>query len=99
MSLLESVKNKNEEAKLKFHYDSGFITYDAVEEPFILAFTRIELDNTELEHMMEGYNFFSEAAIIKITSIKLDRQLEEAESTGKYIFVKVDGLWKVFRSY
>lgn len=99
MALLAAVKNKDEEAKLNLHYDPAHLTFDAVEEPFILAFTQIELDNSELEHMMDGYHFFSEAAIVKITAVKLNRQLEEVESTGKYIFVNIDDQWQVYRSY
>lgn len=99
MTLLEAVKNNDEETKRKLHYDPSQLTFDAVVEPFIHAFTKIELNNTDLEHMMDGYDFYSEAAIVHITSIKLNRQLQEYESIGQYIFVKIDGQWLMYRSY
>lgn len=99
MALLEAVKNKDEATKLKLHYDPSRLTFDAVVEPFIHAVTRIELDNTDLELMMDGYDFYSEAAIVKITTTRLNRNGNEYDSTGNFIFVKVDGNWLVYRTY
>ncbi|MFW5436786.1 hypothetical protein [Paenibacillus apiarius] len=78
--MLEAVKNQDNEEKLKLHYDSNWITFDALEEPYILEFTKIELDNAELKGMIDEHNirsFASEAAIVKITAKRLDRNLEE----------------------
>ena len=102
MALLEAVKNQDKEGKLKHHYDSNWITFDDVIEPYILEFTKIELDNTELNGMIDEHNllsFSSGAAIVKITIKTLNINLEGSFSTGNYIFVKVDGTWKVFRSF
>lgn len=65
MALLETVKPNNEETRLKLHYDPLHLTFDASEEPFIHAFTKIELDNTDLKLMMDGYDFYSDAAIVE----------------------------------
>lgn len=102
MALLEAVKYQDEEAKLNLHYERSHMTFDAVEEPYIHAFTKIELDNTEVKGMTDEYNlrsFASDVAIVKITVIRLDINLKVSESTGNYIFVKVDDQWKVFRSF
>ncbi|CAH8706591.1 hypothetical protein M5W83_03535 [Paenibacillus thiaminolyticus] len=102
MALLEAVKNQDNEGKLKLHYDSNWITFDALEEPYILEFTKIALDNTELKGMIDEHNllsFSSDVAIVEITTKALNLNLEESLSTGKYIFVKVDGQWKVFRTF
>lgn len=102
MALLEAVKNQDKEGKLKLHYDSNWITFDDIIEPYILEFTKIQLDNTELNGMIDEHNllsFSSDAAIVKITIKTLNTNLEESLSTGNYIFVKVDGTWKVFRSF
>lgn len=102
MALLEAVKSQDNEGKLKLHYDSNWITFDALEEPYILEFTKIELDNTELKGMIDEHSllsFSSDVAIVKITTKTLNLNLEESLSPGKYIFVKVDGQWKVFRSF
>ncbi|NGP61389.1 hypothetical protein FLT15_24470 [Paenibacillus thiaminolyticus] len=102
IALLEAVKNQDNEEKLKLHYDSNWITFDVLEEPYILEFTKIALDNTELKGMIDEHNllsFSSNVAIVEITTKALNLNLEESLSTGKYIFVKVDGQWKVFRTF
>lgn len=46
--------------------------------------------------MIDEHNllsFSSAVAIVKITNMNLEKSL----STGKYIFIKVDAQWKVFR--
>ncbi|CAH8768736.1 hypothetical protein [Paenibacillus dendritiformis] len=90
MALLETVKNQDNEEKLKLHYDSNWITFDALEEPYILEFTKIALDNTELKGMIDEHNllsFSSDVAIVEITTKALNLNLEESLLTGKYIFL------------
>lgn len=103
MALLEAVKMKDEKTKLKHHYNpTSFLTFGSLEEPYVLAITKIQLDDTYLKGMTEEYElkkFASDVAIVDITTTRYDINYNIGEGTAHYIFVKVDGIWKVFRTF
>ncbi len=99
MSLLHAVKNKDKDARLNLTYDPSFDEFSAA-EPYILAVTKIEQDNSRVKAVTDEYDLkqaAEEVTIVKISTKTLDRSLKETVGTGDYIFVKVDGLWKVYR--
>lgn len=106
--LLRSIKtlfeaiNKNDE-KLRFS-----LTYDPKHDDvfhdgeYILAFTKLEMDNSRASAVTSEYGLdeiADDVAIVKITSTRLNVDLTEYEGTGDYIFIKdnSDKKWKVYR--
>lgn len=97
--LIKYTKEKDTSNRSKLIYDLNFDILQEM-EPFILAITKIELDNSRAKDVTDEYDLLeiaSDVAIVKITTKSLDKYLDEDLSTGDYIFVKVDDQWKFYR--
>ncbi|PZD93763.1 hypothetical protein DNH61_21410 [Paenibacillus sambharensis] len=100
MQYLTALKEGDEETRKHYLYDPNIdILYDM--EPYILAVTKLELDNSRVMDVMDEYNLENiaeEAAIVKISTITTGRDSQEVEGTGDFIFIRVsDSVWKFFR--
>ncbi|MCF2943318.1 hypothetical protein L1N82_06835 [Paenibacillus tarimensis] len=100
MHYLTALKGHDEETRKYYLYDPNVdVLYDR--EPYILAVTKLELDNSRVKDVMDEYNLGNiaeEAAIVKISTITTGRDYQQVEGTGDFIFIRVsDSVWKFFR--
>ncbi|RXZ78364.1 hypothetical protein EBB07_27225 [Paenibacillaceae bacterium] len=99
LSIFEAVKAKDDEARLTLTYDPQFDEFAGI-EPYLLAVTKVELDDSRVKAVTEEYGlkeFADDVAVVKISMKTINRNLEEEIGTGDYVFVKISGQWKFYR--
>lgn len=100
MSLLNAVKAKDDEGRKLLTYDPVNFDEFKGQEPYILAVTKLERDDSRVDDVTYEYNlksFADDVAIVKISFRKIGDDLKESISTGDYIFVKIKNQWKLYR--
>ncbi|RXZ79457.1 hypothetical protein EBB07_23050 [Paenibacillaceae bacterium] len=101
--IFEAINKNDEKSRHKLLYDPIYSDEFGNDGPYILAITKLELDNSRRDAVAEEYELYKvadEVDIVKITRKMLTTKLEESISTGDYIFIKTktDQKWKVYRS-
>lgn len=100
--IFDAINKDDDKARHQLMYDP--INFDAFgsDGPYILAITKLELDNSRRDAVAEEYELdkiAEEVTIVKITRKTLTTKLEESLSTGDYIFIKTKAnqKWKLYR--
>lgn len=100
--IFEAINKEDEKARLQLMYDPINFDEFGSEGPYILEITKLELDNSRREAVIDEYELdqiAEEVAIVKISRKTLTTKFEESLSTGDYIFIKTkaEQKWKLYR--
>src|SRR5690606_6791191 len=97
MSLLETLRANDTHARLALMHTPEFDPFELM-LPNIVAVTKIELDPSRLQAVIEEYELNKiarETSIVTITFITKNKQGELSEAKGDYIFIKLEDRWKL----
>lgn len=102
MTYLEAIKEKDDKKRLSTIYAPDYYS-DSLNniEPYILAVTGLTLDNHRVKAVTEWFGLDKIADKVVIVNLEyrtLNRYLEKNVSSGDYIFISVNGHWKLYEN-
>lgn len=99
IALFKTIENNDYQSHFKFIYDPSLEDLSLI-GPYILSVDKIETDDTRLNAVIDEYSLneiADEAAIVKIT-MDVSSRTGSSQNTGDFIFIKVDGEWKLYKT-
>ncbi|MDQ8733862.1 hypothetical protein [Paenibacillus sp. LHD-38] len=102
LTYLEAVKEKDDKKRLSTIYAPDLFS-DSLNniEPYVFAVTRLKPDNTRVKKVTEWYGLdklADEVIIVNIEYQVLNNLFEKILTNADYIYIRVNGQWKLYET-